>query len=227
MLIRVQKIIADSGYCSRRKAEELIINGKVRVNGDKIHIGDKADPENDTICIGEFAIQPQKKVYIMLNKPRGYITTVSDLFERRKVVDLVKIGVRIFPVGRLDRDATGLLFLTNDGEWANKIMHPRYETEKTYLALLDSAFQKEDKERIEKGLKLHDGFVKAKVKILNKKSIEITLHEGKNKIVKRIFNEVGYRVIELCRVRVGKVSLGNLKAGKFRYLEPHEIKAFN
>ena len=227
MLIRVQKIIADSGFCSRRRAEELIIDGKVRVNTERIHIGDKADPEKDMISIGDFVIEPQKKVYIMLNKPKGYITTVSDLYERRKVVDLVKIGVRIFPVGRLDRDATGLLFLTNDGEWANKIMHPRYETEKTYLALLDEPFTKEAKERIERGIKLYDGFVKAKVHVLNKKSVEIQIHEGKNKIVKRIFNEVGYRVLNLCRVRIGKVSLGNLKEGKFRYMEEREIKAFN
>lgn len=226
MLIRVQKIIAESGYCSRRRAEELIIDGKVKVNGERIGIGDKADPEKDMVSMGDFVIQPQKKVYIMLNKPKGYITTVSDLYERRKVVDLVKIGVRIFPVGRLDRDATGLLFLTNDGEWANKIMHPRYETEKTYLALLDTAFSKEEKQIIERGIKLHDGFIKAKIKILDKKSIEITLHEGKNKIVKRIFNEVGHRVKELCRVRVGRISLGNLKSGKFRHLEKNEINVF-
>lgn len=226
MLIRVQKIIADSGFCSRRKAEELIINKSVRVNGEKIKIGDKADTEKDTISIGDFVIEPQKKVYILLNKPKGYITTVSDMYDRRTVIDLVKVGVRIFPVGRLDRDATGMLLLTNDGEWANKIMHPRYETDKTYLALLDEPFTKEAKERIERGMKLHDGFVKAKVFVLNKKSVEIQIHEGKNKIVKRIFNEVGYRVLELCRVRIGKLHLGNLKAGKFRFLEQKEIDLF-
>lgn len=227
MLERVQKIIAASGYCSRRKAEELIIDGKVSVNHEKIHIGDKADASKDIITVGNFVIEAEPKIYLALNKPRGYITTASDLYERRKVTDLVNFKERVFPVGRLDRDATGLLLMTNDGDWANKVMHPRYEVEKTYLAILDEAFTKEDKAAIERGFKLDDGFVKGKIFIRNKKEIEITIHEGKNKIVKRIFNHVGYRVLELCRLQVGKVHLGGLKQGKYRILTKQEIESFN
>ncbi len=227
MTERVQKIIAASGYCSRRKAEELIIAGKVSVNGEKIHIGDKADFSKDTISIGDFVLEKEQKVYLALNKPRGFITTASDMYDRKKVTDLINLKERVFPIGRLDRDATGLLLMSNDGEWANKIMHPRYEVEKTYLAILDEPLVKEDKATIEKGFKLHDGFVKAKIFQRSKKEVEITIHEGKNKIVKRIFNEVGYRVLELCRLRVGKVHLGKLKQGQYRWLNKNEVESFN
>ncbi len=226
MIERVQKIIASSGFCSRRKAEELIIAGKVLVNGEKIHIGDKADASKDSISVGTYTIEPEKKVYLALNKPKGYITTAADMYDRKKVVDLINMKERVFPVGRLDRDATGLLFMTNDGDWANKIMHPRYEVEKTYLVILDEPITKDDIYAIEKGFKLDDGFVKGKIFVRHKREVEILIHEGKNKIVKRIFNHVGYRVIELCRIRVGKVYLGRLKQGQYRLLNKKEIDSF-
>jgi 23S rRNA pseudouridine2605 synthase len=227
MIERVQKIIAASGYCSRRKAEEFIIDGKVRVNGEKIHIGDKADSSVDTISIGDFILEKEQKVYLAFNKPKGFITTASDMYDRKKVVDLINLKERVFPIGRLDRDASGLLLMTNDGGWANMVMHPKYEVEKTYLVILDEPFNKEDKSSIERGIKLHDGFVKGKVYIRSKKEVEITIHEGKNKIVKRIFNNFGYRVLELCRLKVGKVYLGNLKHGQYRFLNKKEIESFS
>lgn len=216
---RVQKIIAESGFCSRRKAEELIQEGKVYVNNVKIIIGDKAGPD-DEIRIGHKVIEKVKKVYIMLNKPKGYITTNDDMYERKKVTDLIDIDVRVFPVGRLDRDASGLLLMTNDGDWGNKIMHPRYDIDKEYLAEIDGTIDKETVARMNEGVKLKDGFVKPKVKLVSKDYCSIIIHEGKNKIVKRIFNEFGVRVIQLKRVRIGNYVLGNLKPGEWKHIKP-------
>jgi 23S rRNA pseudouridine2605 synthase len=157
----------------------------------------------------------------MINKPRGYITTSSDLYDRKKVTDLVKdIDERLFAVGRLDRDASGLLLMTNDGEWGNKIMHPRYNIEKEYLVELDEPISKDIVQEMNKGVRLKDGFIKPKVKMISKDYCSIVLHEGKNKIVKRIFNEFGVRVIQLKRIRVGEYYLSNLKPGKWREIKP-------
>lgn len=226
MAERVQKIIANSGFCSRRNAEELIISGKVKVNGQKITIGDKADPNKDTISIGDHLIKPDKQVYFALNKPIGYITTSKDMYDRKKVIDLINVNERIFPVGRLDRDAGGLIFLTNDGNWSNRIVHPRYKVGKTYLVELDSPFDKTNREIIEKGIRLSDGLVKGKIKILEKKKIEIKIHVGKNKIVKRIFNHFGHRVVRLTRIKIGDINLGKLKPTQYRSLTKEEIKSF-
>ena len=226
MLQRIQKIIANAGYCSRRKAEELIISGKVKVNNKKVDIGGKADSGKDCISIGDYVIKPEKKVYIVLNKPRGCITTSSDLYGRKKVLDLLDVKERVFPVGRLDRDVTGILFLTNDGDWANMVMHPRYGVEKIYQVWLDKPLRKEDKEKIENGVKLYDGFVRGKIKVIGKKRVEIKVRVGRNKIVKRIFNHLGYRVGELCRTNIGRITLGKLKQGKYRRLTGREIGFF-
>ena len=220
MLERVQKIIANAGYCSRRKAEEFIADGRVSVNGKRIKLGDKADTDKDIILVGKTLIKRDKKVYIVLHKPKGVITTVSDMYERRKVVDLVPD--RVFPIGRLDRDSSGLLLLTNDGEFANKVMHPRYETEKTYLAVLDRVLKKEDVAMMNRGIKLDDGFVRPKVRRISPKLAELIIHEGKNKIVKRIFNHFEYRVNHLERVAIGSLRL-DVKEGKWRYLKPEEL----
>lgn len=221
VLERVQKIIAESGFCSRRKAEEHIFADEVSVNGKKITIGDKADANKDIIKVGNHIIKKKKKIYLMLNKPKGYITTSSDLYNRKKVIDLVEaVGERVFSVGRLDRDSTGLLLMTNDGDWANKIMHPRYVIEKEYLAELDRPIDKKTLDLMNKGIKLSDGFVKPEVKMISKNYCAITIHEGKNKIVKRIFNEFGFRVIQLKRVRIGDYALGNLKPGKYKMIKP-------
>lgn len=227
MKVRVQKIIAESGYCSRRKAEELIEEGKVFVNGMPITIGDQADPKKDEVRVGKEVIESEDKVYIMLNKPKGFITTNSDLFNRKKVTDLIDIQERVFPVGRLDRDATGLLLLTNDGNWANKIMHPRYEKEKEYFAELDKPIEKKIVAEMNKGFRLSDGFVQPIVKMISKNYCSIIIHEGRNKIVKRIFNEFGFRVMQLKRTRVGSYTLGNLKNGQWIEVKPDLLGKVN
>ena len=221
--VRVQKIIAESGYCSRRKAEEFIEQGKVTVNNKKITIGDKADPDKDLIKVGKEEIKIEKKVYIMMNKPKAYITTNSDLYDRRKVIDLIDVDVRVFPVGRLDRDAMGLLLLTNDGEWANKIMHPKFGKEKEYEAELDKFVDKKTIQRMNDGFKLKDGYIKPRVKSISKNYCSVVIHEGRNKIVKRIFNEFGFKVKTLKRVRVGPYKLKNLKPKQWVYIDPHLI----
>ena len=223
---RVQKIIANNGFCSRRHAEELIKDGKVSVNNKIITIGDSADEEKDTIRVGSNIIRPVKKIYLALNKPRGFITTSDDMYDRKKVVDLIDLKERVFAVGRLDRDATGILFMTNDGDFSNQVMHPRNMIEKTYLVVLDKPLTKEHKASIESGVKLHDCFIHGIIKILDKKRVELSIHQGRNKIVKRIFNHFNYNVDELCRIRIGTVELGNIKPGRFRFLTDKELKQF-
>jgi 23S rRNA pseudouridine2605 synthase len=221
MLERVQKIIANAGYCSRRKAEEFISEGRVSVNGRLIKLGDKADADKDDIRVGKTRIERQRLIYIMLNKPRGYISTVEDMYERKKVVDLVP--PHVFPIGRLDRDVGGLLLLTNDGSFANKVMHPRYETKKTYLAVIDTPLTKDVMMEIRQGIKLDDGFVQGEIRKREPKIAELIIHEGRNKIVKRIFNYFGYRVTHLQRVAIGDLHL-DVKEGKWRYLKEYELK---
>jgi len=215
---RVQKIIAESGYCSRRNAEELISQGKVTVNGKLVEIGNSA-LYSDEIKVDGQLITKKKKVYIMLNKPVKYITTNSDLYDRKKAVDLIDIDQRVFPVGRLDRDATGLLLFTNDGEWANELMHPRYEKEKEYEVFIDGFINKEIAAEMNKGFKLKDGWIKPRVIVVRKNHCKIIVSEGRNKIVKRIFNHFDIRVKLLKRVRMGKYRLGNLKPGEWKYIE--------
>lgn len=217
---RVQKIIAETGFCSRRKAEEFIEQGKVTVNNKKITLGDKAK-ETDLIKVGHKIIEIEPKIYIMLHKPKGYITTNSDLYGRKKVIDLLKgVPYRVYPVGRLDRDATGLLLLTNDGDWANKIMHPRYTIDKEYEAEINKFMDKETIAEMNRGFKLKDGYVKPFVKMISKNYCRVKIHEGRNKIVKRIFNHFGFRVSHLKRTRVGPYRLGSLKPGKWKYFTP-------
>lgn len=218
---RVQKIIAEAGFCSRRKAEELIAKGLVLVNGKRITIGDKADASKDQIMVGKQRIEKTKKVYLMLNKPKGFITTASDMFSRKKVTDLVKdVDFRVFPVGRLDRDATGLLLMTNDGEWANKMMHPRYKVEKEYLVELNDRIDRKVIAEMNKGFYLKDGKVRPSVKMIKKNYCSLSVQVGKNKIVKRIFNHFGFRVLQLRRVRVGKYRLGKLRIGEWKFIRP-------
>lgn len=220
---RVQKIIAQSGLCSRRKAEDLIQEGKVTVNGVRITIGDKADWNTDEIKVDGTVLVREDKVYYMLNKPKRYITTSSDLFNRKTVLELVPRKKRVFSVGRLDRDATGLLLLTNDGEFANKITHPKYEVQKTYIAVLDKPFEKKDLNKIQKGILIDKHLVKAKAVILEKSTVAITLHVGLNKVVKRIFKELGYYVRTLHRTHIGNVAV-DISQGSYRELKAEEMK---
>ncbi|MGV8150471.1 MAG: pseudouridine synthase [Candidatus Woesearchaeota archaeon] len=218
---RVQKIIANAGYCSRRHAEELISKGKVLVNGKRIKLGDKADPEKDEIIANDEVIKKSRPIYIMLNKPKHYEATLAP--NTKSVLQLIPITERIFPVGRLDKNTTGLLLLTNDGDFANKITHPRYEKEKTYYVKLDKRIEERDVKKIEQGINLQDGWIKAKIKMYQKDQVEVTIHEGKKHIIKRLFFKQGYYVTELSRVRIGKLKL-DVKIGKWRYLKPKEVE---
>ena len=221
MLERIQKIISNSGYCSRRHAEELIEKGKVSVNGKRIKLGDKAEPEKDEILVSGERIEASKKVYIMLNKPRHYEVSMSPGV--RSVLQLITIPERVFPVGRLDKNTTGLLLFTNDGDFANMITHPRYEKEKTYYVKLDKPLDKRDIERIEKGVNLQDGWIKGKIKVYHKDQVEVTIHEGKKWILKRLFFKLGYYVKDLSRTKVGNLRL-DVKIGKWRFLKKKEVE---
>ncbi|MBR9690945.1 rRNA pseudouridine synthase [Candidatus Woesearchaeota archaeon] len=210
---RVQKLMSNYGYCSRRKAEELISKGKVKVNNKVISLGDKAGIKDKIIVDGKL-VKPQRKVYLKFNKPIGCVTAVSDK-RFKTVMDYVKVKERVFPVGRLDFNTTGLLILTNDGDFANKLTHPRYEIKKTYHIELDKDVGDKLIKRIEKGVMLSDGKTsRSKIKRIDSNFVSITIHEGKNRVVRRIFERFGFRVKSLHRVKIGNISLGDLRLGK-------------
>ena len=220
---RVQKILAAAGVASRRDCEELIRRGCVKVNGEVIKLGDKA-LETDDIKINGRSVKIEKKVYIILNKPRFYVTTTSEEHGMKTVLDLVKVEERIFPVGRLDRDAEGLLFLTNDGDLANKLSHPRYEVEKEYSAELDKPFK--DVENLKKGVTIDKIKVEIKnVKVTASNKVQVTIHEGRKHIVKEIFKSLGYKVTFLKRIRFGPLELKNVVRGTWRHLSNDELEA--
>lgn len=229
---RLQKVIANSGYCSRRKAEELIKCGKVFVNGEKvIELGTKVSG-NDAITINGEAIKLEEdKVYYLLNKPRGVISSVSDDKDRKTVVDLIDTKKRIYPVGRLDYDTTGLLILTNDGELANTLMHPSNSIEKKYVAKLNKYFEISDLKKLEKGIDV-DGVkcvpTRVKIKTNNRVKdfsiVEISIVEGRNHIIKRVFMELGYLVDKLSRVEYAFLNLNGLQSGEYRELSIKEVK---
>jgi 23S rRNA pseudouridine2605 synthase len=218
---RVQKIISNAGHCSRRYAEELIAAGKVFVNGKRIKLGDKADVDKDKIVVDNIEIERKNYVYIMLNKPKHYEVTMAP--DKKSVLQLIPVAERIFPVGRLDKNTTGLLLFTNDGDFANKITHPRYEKEKTYSVILDKRISDNDIRKIEEGMYMKDGRIYGKIKKYGPKNLELTIHEGKKWIIKRIFFKLGYYVEELSRTKIGNLKL-NLKPSKWRYLRPKEVE---
>ena len=228
---RLQKVIASSGYTSRRKAEELILSGRVKVNGNLITVlGTKVNADDVVEVNGEI-LSNQSKVYYLLNKPRGVITSVSDDKNRKTVIDLIKTDKRIYPVGRLDYDTTGLVILTNDGQLANKLMHPKNKIDKVYTVKIKGLIGKEQLKKLEKGV-LIDGVktsnAKAKIKKYNKKTdcsiVELCIHEGKNHQVKRMFEAIGYKVLKLKRERISFLDLSNLKSGEYRMLSIKEVK---
>ena len=229
--MRLNKYIAQAGVASRRKADQLTENGAVRVNGVVMkELGYDVQPE-DTVEVNGRVLRPAaKKIYIVLNKPKGYITTSDDPFDRKTVMELVTNACheRIYPVGRLDRNTTGLLLLTNDGELAKKLMHPRHGVSKLYHVELDKAINKPDILKIADGIELEDG--KAEVdeiaRVANadsKKEVGIQIHSGKNRIVRRIFESLGYQVVKLDRVVFAGLTKHNLPRGKWRHLLPREI----
>jgi len=229
---RLQKVIAASGYTSRRKAEELISQGKVCVNGEVvIELGTKVSG-NDTITVeGKTLTQNSKKVYYLLNKPRGVISSVIDDKSRETVVDYIKTSERIYPVGRLDYDTTGLIILTNDGELANKLMHPSNGVEKTYIAKIKGVLDKDAINKLKCGVVVEGRKVKIvrfKVKkkdiVKDSSLVEITIIEGRNHIVKNIFKELGYEVVKLTRVSMDFLTIDGLKSGEYRELTLKEVK---
>ena len=229
MTERLQKILSARGVCSRRKAEELIQAGRVRCNGTVAALGDTADPDVDEILVdGKPLPTPKEYVYIMLNKPRGYVTTLSDEKGRPNAAQLIDCGTRVYPIGRLDMDSEGLLLFTNDGDFANRLMHPRHEVDKTYRVLVEG-FTEANLEKLKKPIEL-DGYVirTPGVKLLRTRDrgqaqLLVTIHEGRNRQVRRMCAAAGMNVLRLQRISEGKVKLGNLEPGKWRHLTPAEL----
>ena len=227
---RLQKILSARGAASRRKAEELIRAGRVTVNGIPAVLGTAADPETDAIKIdGKPLPGPQKNVYILLHKPRGYVTTLSDEKGRKNVTQLLTgCGCRVYPVGRLDMDSEGLLLLTNDGDFAQKLTHPSKEVDKVYQVRV-TGYTPGAQERLARPITL-DGYTIAKpgVRLLrvqeDRAMLEVTIHEGRNRQVRRMCAAAGMEVKRLLRVREGKLSLGSLKSGQWRYLTEEEVR---
>ena len=227
---RLQKVIASSGVTSRRKAEELITAGKVKVNGEVVtELGTKVT-DKDRIEVENVLIAKEVKEYYLLNKPRGVVTTTSDDKGRKTVVDLIPTNARIYPVGRLDYDTTGVLLLTNDGDFANILMHPASEVEKVYMAKLKGIIKGEHINTLKDGVKLDDQVVKpsrVKLKKVDPKAntcmVQITIHEGKNHQVKRMFESVGFEVLKLKREKEAFFDLKDLQSGEFRKLTPKEV----
>ncbi len=228
--IRLNKFIAHSGICSRREADKLIASGQVKVNGvvikemgQKVGAGDHVEFEGNIL-------QQEKKYYLLLNKPKGFITTTDDPYERKTVMSLIKNACngRVYPVGRLDMATTGLLFFTNDGELAKKLIHPKHSIKKIYHVVLNNKLTKNDLNKISEGLELEDGFIMvdsiAYVKgVDNKKEVGIELHSGRNRIIRRIFESLGYKVVRLDRVSFAGMTKKDIPRGKWRHLSPKEI----
>ena len=232
--MRLQKYLALAGVASRRKCEELILDEKVEVNGKIVTVlGTKVNFDTDEIkCNGKIVKIDEEKVYILLNKPIGCVTTAKEQFGRDKVLDLVKINKRIVPVGRLDMYTSGALILTNDGDLVNKLTHPKNEVDKTYNVTIKGIVNKEDVEKLSNGVTIDDNYTTkpAKVKILkideNKKvsRIQITIHEGKNRQVRKMCEAINKKVLALHRCKIGNIDVKDLKIGEWRYLSSKEIE---
>ena len=231
--IRLQKYMADCGIASRRKCEELILQGKVSLNGKIVtELGTKIDPKKDIVIYNGNKLNKidDKKIYILLNKPIGYVTTVKDQFARDTVLDLVKVNKRIVPVGRLDMYTSGAIILTDDGDFVYKVTHPKHEIEKTYNVTLKGIVSKDDIEKLKTGVQIGNYITKqAKAKILkidkekNISRVEIVIHEGKNRQVRKMCEAIGKKVLALHRSKIGNIDIKDLKIGEYRYLTESEI----
>lgn len=231
MKVRLNKYLAECGVASRRKSDELITEGRVTVNGNIIlELGTKIDTDHDEISIDGEKLKVQSKVYYILNKPKGIITTTSDDKKRKTVVDLIKTNKKIFPVGRLDFNTTGLLLLTNDGEFSNYLTHPRNGIEREYEVKLDRELSKQDREKLTKGIYLDRKKSKFTQITYPKRNnyffVKVVTVEGRNHFVKNMFSKLGYNVKELNRSRYGKFTLKNLQRGEYRELTLKEIKKY-
>jgi len=231
---RIQKVLSENGVMSRRKAEELIAQGKIKVNGHPAKLGDKINPKRDVVTIGDERVYlqaKQKKIYIMLNKPRGYVTTLEDELGRRCVAELVEDAPgRVYPIGRLDKNSEGLLLFTNDGEFANLLMHPRYHVSKVYRVTVRPGITDDQLVTLSSGMEI-DGekLAPAVIRVVTQEQgrvvMEMTLHEGKNRQIRRMCEAVGLEVARLKRISVGPVRLGMLKTGVWRELTKEEVAA--
>ncbi|MEW6674790.1 MAG: pseudouridine synthase [Nitrospirota bacterium] len=227
---RLQKILAEMGITSRRKAEELIIKGRVTVNGQIANIGMKVDPNRDHIKLnGKLLTRPEKKVYLVFNKPKGVVTSLYDPDGRLTIKDFLKgIKFRVFPVGRLDYDSEGMLLITNDGDFAHAVLHPSKKISKTYLVKVKGILREEEIEKLRTGVKLGYGMTApAKVKRIRKGDVnswlEMTIYEGKKRQIRRMLEKIGHPVLKLRRIRINGLELGNLEPGAYRYLSADEI----
>lgn len=229
---RLQKIMAHAGVASRRKSEELILAGRVKVNGKTVTELGSLVSKQDSVEVDDVLIEREQPVYYVLNKPRNVLSTAFDDKGRTTVVDLIeKSEQRIYPVGRLDYDTTGIIILTNDGEFANMLMHPKHEIEKTYVAKLKGVFTKEDLKKIQKGVVIkgkRTAPAKARILSVDKKKnasmVELTIHEGRNHQVKNMFLNIGFLVDKLKREKYGNLDLAGLQTGEWRELKNHEIQ---
>ena len=228
--VRLQKYLSECGVASRRKAEDLIAAGKVKVNGRPASIGDKIDPRNDTVVVAGKKVRKSKKnTYIMLHKPRGFITTLSDEMGRKCVAQLIEdVGTRVYPVGRLDRDSEGLLLLTDDGEFANSLTHPTHHVPKTYRVTVRPTITEEQITALTTGIEI-DGrmTMPSEVRVLEKKEgrvvLEIIIYEGRNRQIRKMCDALGLEVARLKRTQIGSVKLGMLKQGDWRNLTDEEV----
>lgn len=227
--VRLNKYLAECGIDSRRKVEELITQGRVSVNDEVItEFAFKVDPAEDKVFLDGEPVKPQKKVYYLLNKPKGFVTTTSDEKNRKTVMELVKSDLKIFPVGRLDFNTTGLLLLTNDGDFTNLLLHPNNKVPRIYRVALDKSLEEKDRLILIKGIML-DGkkgrFEDVRYKDMKtRKMVSIKTVEGRNHFVKNMFKVLGYKVTSLCRIKFAGISLGNMPIGSYRELTPDEIK---
>jgi pseudouridine synthase len=224
--MRLQKFLADCGLASRRAAEKLITSGKVKVNGQIVaELGTKVDPAKDKVEYNGRAVSSRsRRVYIILNKPAGYLSACSAKKGEKTVLDLVKVPERIFPVGRLDKDSEGLLILTNDGGLAHKLMHPSFEHEKEYVVLVREKLSPHQINHLRNGVLLEDGKTcPARVRPLGPKEFSITIHEGRNRQIRRMCAALNLTVVRLRRVRVGQLKLGSLGVGKWKFIKAESI----
>jgi 23S rRNA pseudouridine2605 synthase len=226
--IRLNKFIANAGICSRREADQLILSGTVSINGKTVTLlGSKVHP-TDKVKFNDRVIKSEKPVYLLLNKPKGYITSTRDEEDRATVMEIIKGACRerVYPVGRLDRNTTGLLLLTNDGELTDNLAHPSHKVKKIYEVGLDRPVSAEDLARVRAGVELEDGFIKPdEIAIVSpdKHMVGIEIHSGKNRIIRRIFEKFGYKITRLDRVMYAFLTKKNLPRGKWRYLTPEEV----
>lgn len=232
--LRLQKYLAECGVASRRKCEEFITEGRVKVNGNIVELGFKVNPDKDQVEFDGKLIKQDKKdfTYILLNKPIGVVTTAEDQFDRQTVLDLVKVKTRVVPVGRLDMYTSGALILTDDGDFIYKVTHPKHEINKTYTVTLVGLVSNEDVEKLRNGVEIDNGYLTkpAKARILKideqKKisRVEITIHEGKNRQVRKMCEAIGKKVIALHRAKIGNLGVKDLELGTWRYMTKKEVE---